>query len=172
MALLSKSDIFGADDRKYETVSVPEWGGEVRLRSLTGAERDAYEASMTRRVGNKQVEDLRNARARLVVLAAVDEVGAPLFDANDAAALGRRNAAALDRLFEVACKLSGISGDDVKELEEGFDSAPNGASTSDSPSPSAVPSPNSSPASPPASSPSGWPTNGSTAHSAASAPTH
>jgi hypothetical protein len=123
-------------------------------------------------VGNKQVEDLRNARARLVVLAAVDEAGAPLFDANDAAALGRRNSAALDRLFEAACRLSGISDGDVKELEENFTDAQSGPSTSGSPSPSAVaPSPSSSLGSTPVSSPSGSPSNGFTAPSALSVPT-
>lgn len=143
MTLLSKSDIFGADDRRYENVPVPEWNGTVRLRSLTGEERDRYEASMMKRVGNKQVEDLRNARARLVVLAAVNEDGTPLFDANDAAALGRRNAAALDRLFEAACKLSGISNEDVKELEGNSEPANGGPSSSVSPATSATPLPNS-----------------------------
>ncbi|GAA4626604.1 hypothetical protein GCM10023196_035520 [Actinoallomurus vinaceus] len=171
MTLLSKEAIFGADDRRYEDVAVPEWGGTVRLRSLTGEERDRYEASMVKRVGGKQVEDLRNARARLVVLAAVDETGAPLFDANDAAALGRRNAGALDRLFEAACRLSGISDGDVKELEENFGEGQSEPPTSDSPSASAAPSPSSSPASPPANSPSGWPLNGSTAPSAQPEPT-
>lgn len=172
MSLLSKEAIFGADDRRYEDVPCPEWGGTVRLRSLTGSERDAYEASIEKQVGNKVVRDVRNFRARLVVLSAINEDGTPLFERNDVVALSNRSAAALDRLFDVACRLSGISDDDVKELEEGFGDAPSGASTSDSPSPSAAaPLPSSSPASPPASSPSGWPLNGSTAHSAPSAPT-
>lgn len=151
MTLLSKTDIFGADDRRYEDVAVPEWGGTVRLRSLTGEERDRYEASMVKRVGNKQVDDLRNARARLVVLAAVNEDGTPLFDQNDTAALGRRSSAALDRLFEAACKLSGISDDDVKELEGNSGPAQSGPATSASPSPSATQSPNSWPVSAPTS---------------------
>lgn len=171
MALLSKTDIFGADDRRYEEIAVPEWGGTVRLRSLTGEERDQYEASMVKRVGGRQVDNLRNARARLVVLAACDENGAPLFDATDAAALGRRNSAALDRLFEAACKLSGISDDDVAELEGNSEPAQSGPSTSDSPPTSAVPSPSSSPASTPVSSPSGQHSNGFTGHSALSVPT-
>jgi hypothetical protein len=138
MTLLSKSEIFAADDRKYVIVKVPEWAkdGEVRLRSLTGSERDAYETSMLKRVGNKQVEDLRNVRAKLVALSAVDENGQRMFEQNDIVALSNRNSAALGRLFDAACVLSGINEADVKELEEGFEPAPNGASTSGSPSPS------------------------------------
>lgn len=152
MSLLSKSDIFGADDRRTEDVYVPEWGGTVRLRGLTGAERDAYEASMLKRDrSGRQVEDLRNARARLIALSAITEDGTPLFDQNDVAALGRRSAAALNRLFDVACRLSGLSEDDVKELEGNSEPAQSGPATSVSPSPSAAPSPNSWPVSAPAS---------------------
>lgn len=149
MTLLSKEAIFGADDRRYELVEVPEWGGTVRLRSLTGEERDRYEAGTFKQVGNKQVRDLRNIRARLVVLSVVDEQGAPMFDQNDVAALSRRSAAALDRLFEAACRLSGLSEDDVADLEGNSD-GPSGPSTSVSPLPSAVaPSPSSWPSSTP-----------------------
>jgi hypothetical protein len=143
VTLLSKEAIFAADDHKYEIVPVPEWGGEVRMRSLTGTERDAYEDSLTQQVGNKQVVNARNARAKLVALSAINEDGTPLFDKADVIKLGSKNSAALQRLFDAACKLSGFSEEDVKELEEGFGGAPNGASTSASPSPLAAPSPNS-----------------------------
>lgn len=143
MTLLSKEAIFAADDHKYEVVPVPEWGGEVRMRSLTGTERDAYEDSLTQQVGNKQVVNARNARAKLVALSAINEDGSPLFDKADVLKLGGKNSAALQRLFDVACKLSGFSDEDVKELEEGFGGGPNGPSTSVSPSPSAAQLPNS-----------------------------
>jgi hypothetical protein len=141
MALLSKEAIFAQNDQTHEDVEVPEWGGTVRLRSLTGEERDAYEASMVQQVGKKARANLRNMRAKLVAMAAIKETGEPLFDHADVMRLGQSNAAALDRLFEVAQRLSGLSDDDLKELEEGFGSAPNGASTSVSPSPSAALSP-------------------------------
>jgi hypothetical protein len=140
MNLLSKEAIFGLDDRKYEIVSVPEWGGDVRLRSLTGAERDEYEVGMTRQVGNTQKVDARNARAKLIALSACDVGGLPLFQAADVIKLGTKSSAALQRLFDAACRLSGFSDEDLKELEEGFEPAPNGASTSASPHTSATPS--------------------------------
>lgn len=146
MSLLSKADIFGRDDRRYETVDVPEWGGSVRLRSLTGAERDDWEGSLVHQVGRKTHTDLRNMRAKLVQLSAVDENGLPLFDKADVMKLGNMNAAALDRLFETCQRLSGLSDEDVAELEGNSGPAQSGPSTSASPSPSARPSPNSWPA--------------------------
>ena len=143
MNLLSKEAILQADDRRYEIVNVPEWKGEVRLRSLSGAERDQYEAGLTRQVGNTQKIDARNARAKLVALSACDENGQPVFDPKDVIGLGNKSSAALQRLFDAAMRLSGFTEDDMKELEEGFGDAPNGASTSDSQPTSATPSPNS-----------------------------
>lgn len=151
MALLSKNAIFAADDRTYEDVPVPEWGGTVRLRGLTGTERDAYESSIDKVIGGKFVRDTRNFRARLVALSAITEDGSLLFEQNDVVALASRSSAALSRLFDVACRLSGITEDDVQALEGNSEPAPSGPSTSVSPSPSAAPLPNSWPASAPAS---------------------
>jgi len=129
MALLSRDAILAADDREYEVVPCPEWGGEVRLRSLTGAERDAYEQSLVQTRGKSREMNLRNARAKLVALCAVDENGNRLFSDQDVAALGRKNAKPLDRLFDVARRLSGLSEDDVDRLTEDFDDAQSDAST-------------------------------------------
>ena len=129
--LLSREHILGADDRRTEDVPVPEWGGTVRVRALSGAERDAYEAGIVtlRGDGTKSV-NLKNLRGRLVSLSCVDDEGNRLFSDEDAIALGDRSASALERVFDVARKLSGLSEDDVEELAEGFGDAPSGGSTS------------------------------------------
>ena len=36
---LTRDDILAADDMAYQNVSVPEWGGSVRVRTLCGADR-------------------------------------------------------------------------------------------------------------------------------------
>ena len=131
MALLSRDAILAADDREYEVVPCPEWGGEVRLRSLTGAERDAYEQSLVQTRGKSREMNLRNARAKLVALCAVDENGNRLFSDADVNALGKKNAKPLDRLFDVARRLSGLTEDDVDRLTEDFDDAQSDASTTD-----------------------------------------
>jgi hypothetical protein len=42
---LTRDAILQAPDLQGEDVAVPEWGGTVRVRGLSGAQRDAYEAS-------------------------------------------------------------------------------------------------------------------------------
>jgi hypothetical protein len=131
VSLLTKEQILGADDRRTEDVEVPEWGGTVRVRALSGRERDAYEAGIVqvRGDGSRNVT-LENIRSRLVSLTAVDESGERIFSDGDVKALGEKSAAALERVFDVARKLSGLSEDDVEELAGDFDDAPNGDSTS------------------------------------------
>ena len=131
MSLLTKEAILAAEDRQTEDVAVPEWGGTVRVRSLSGAERDAYEAHIVqvRGDGSKRV-NLKNLRGKLVSLSVVDEDGGRLFSDEDADALGDKSAAALERVFDVARRLSGLSEDDVTELAEGFGPAPSDGSTS------------------------------------------
>lgn len=121
MALLTRDEILAVDDRSYEEVDCPEWGGTVRLRSITGAERDSYEQSLIVQRGKSREMNLRNARAKLIVLCAVDEAGRRLFSEADVAALSKKNAKPLDRLFDACRKIAGLSDDDVDRLTEDFD---------------------------------------------------
>jgi hypothetical protein len=130
MGYLSKAAILGASDLQTQDVHVPEWGGDVRVRGLTGTERDAFEATIAQRKGKDVKMNFQNARARLVSLSAVDESGERLFSDADVVALGGKSAAALDRLFAVAMKLSGLTPDDVKDLTENLDSGQSDDSTS------------------------------------------
>ncbi len=115
--ILNRDQILTAVDQKVEPVEVPEWGGTVLVRGLTGAERDGYEAEMVSRRGKKVEFNLQNARAKLCARSIVDEHGVRLFnDDEDMLALGKKNAAALERVFEVARRLSGLTEDDVEEL--------------------------------------------------------
>ena len=116
MALLNKAAILGQTALKTEDVSVPEWGGDVRVRELTGAERDALEMS----VAGGDKTNLQNMRARMVAMACVDEDGNRLFSDADAVKLGKLSAAALDRVFWTAMRLSGMSAQDVQTAEENF----------------------------------------------------
>lgn len=132
MALLNKEQILKADDRRFEEVSVPEWGGEVRISSLSGAERDRWEASLAKVGKDGQPQpNLVNMRARLVALAIVDEEGRRVFTDNDVLALGGKSSRALQRVFEAASELSGIEDDAVEKVKEDFGSAQSESSTSD-----------------------------------------
>jgi hypothetical protein len=150
MALLSKEQIWQANDITWEDVPCPEWGGEVRLRGLQGNERDEFEAkSLKKGKGGQREVEIKNLRARLIAACAINDDGSPLFTAGDVLRLSQKSAVPLERLFKVAQRLSGLSDDDVEELVEDFDDGPSGSSTSDSPPTSATPSASSSPAPPP-----------------------
>ena len=133
MAVLSKEQILQADDLKTERVEVPEWGGEVLLRELRGRERDAFEEGSMDKQRNISMS---NMRARLVAISAIDEQGERLFTSKEAAQLGDKSATALNRLFEVCCRLSGITSDDVDQLEKNSETHHDASDESGSISPS------------------------------------
>ena len=107
MNILSKDAILAADDLPRETVHVSEWGGDVYVRTMSGTDRDAFETSLIAREGERDGR-MENVRARLVALTLCDEAGARLFEDGEIAALGRKSARALDRVFAVAQRLNGI----------------------------------------------------------------
>lgn len=116
---LTRALILKALDLPTQEVEVPEWGGTVLIRAMTGAERDAFEASM---IVEKEGDDRRarmiNVRARLCASVIVGEDGVTsIFTPADVAELGGKSAKALNRVFEAARKLSGFTEEDVKELE-------------------------------------------------------
>ncbi|MFZ2738092.1 MAG: hypothetical protein WBI20_02550 [Burkholderiaceae bacterium] len=112
MNILTKESILAADDLPRERVTVPEWGGDVFVRTMTGTERDAFEASLIGKESGKEGR-LDNVRARLVSLALCSESGERLFDDFEIAALGKKSARALDRVFSVAQRLNGIGTEQV-----------------------------------------------------------
>lgn len=130
MSLLTRDQILTTEDLPFEDVEVPEWGGTVRVRTLTGTDRDQFEGSMRPdKKGAKPKAD--NVRAGLCAASIIDETGQRLFTPDDVSKLGMKSAKALDRVFDVAARLSGLSEDDVKEMSEDFDGAQSGDSPSD-----------------------------------------
>ena len=102
--MLTRDQILKIDDIKTEEVNIPEWGDSVKVRGLTGTERDAWEESILEQKGKNTKVKLKNARAKLVSLSVVDEEGNRIFSDGDVEALGKKSAAALDRIYEVAWK--------------------------------------------------------------------
>lgn len=133
MALLNKDQITAADDRAWEDVPVPEWGGEVRLTGLSGTERNAYQASLVVLGPNGAVQrvNLADQTARLLAKSLVDENFERLYTDKEVKDLGAKSGAVLQRLFEVAQRLSGLRKEDVESAEGNSEAAQSGASTSD-----------------------------------------
>lgn len=130
---LSRLDILESEDLATEDVDVPEWGGTVTVRALSGTERDAYEGDIfSMRGQGKGVEyNLSNIRAKLSARTIVDhETGARVFTDADIVKLGLKSAAALDRVFSAAQRLSRLTAADVKELADQLGNGKSAASGS------------------------------------------
>lgn len=134
MALLNFEQIIAADDIKTVDVEVPEWGGTIRLRSLTGAERDQFEADsveIDKKTGQPIPLPPKNFRAKLIAKCAVKEDGTLLFTSKmSVEALGNKSASVLTRLAFECQKLNGMTEEDVEEAVEDFEGDPSESSTS------------------------------------------
>tara|TARA_Y100001968_G_C19321768_1_gene699667 strand:- start:119 stop:472 length:354 start_codon:yes stop_codon:yes gene_type:complete len=111
---LSKDAILAAKDTDVHEVDVPEWGGSILLRSMTGAQRNNYE-HWAHKQSNLKSPDYRGIRERLIISCAVDADGKPLFTEDDLAALSDKNSEVIDRLH-AKCRL--ICGMDDEAIED------------------------------------------------------
>lgn len=125
MAVVTREQVLSATKRRMEEVPVPEWGDEdstVFIRELSGKERDRFDMDSIVMVGNGRNRKIeasdKPVRSRLVAICACDSEGNSLFTLADVEALGETSAAALDRCFDVAQRLSGFTAADVQALEK------------------------------------------------------
>jgi hypothetical protein len=111
--LLSRDAILNAQDTVTEDVSVPEWGGTVRVRSMTIAERMEFSRRATD--GNT-----RHVGVWLLALLAVDEHGNRLFSEAEMTsvldALEKKNAHAIESVVGAILKVNRIGGE--QEVED------------------------------------------------------
>ena len=131
--LLNKAAILGANDLKHEDVPVPQWGGVVRVRMMTGADRDEF-----RQMAAEYEDGIPPARfaAILLMLTCVDESGARMFTLDDIAALEGKSAGSVDIPAAVAMRLNGFGAQAVEDAEKNSASGQSDDSGSASPSPS------------------------------------
>lgn len=130
MSVLTKDQILKADDLKVEKLTVPEWGGDIFIKVMSGAERDGFEAGCFVGRGKDRRENFQNLRARLVAICIVDEEGKRMFNDAEAMLLGQKSAPAIDRIFTKCQEFNGLTQKDVEELTKNSDSDPSGGSPS------------------------------------------
>ena len=112
---LSRDQILEASDLRSQLAEVPEWGGAVLVRTMTGADRDAFENSIVSvRPDGTREQNLTNFRTKLVALTVVDDAGNLLFSADDLARLAAKSALAIDRVFVVAQSINGLGAQAVE----------------------------------------------------------
>lgn len=113
-------DLWAVDDVKIITVLVAEWNKKVRLKMMSAAERDAFEASTIDTKGGKNRPNIANLRARLVSRCLVNAEGDTIFKSGDVERLGRKSARAIDFLFQKCQELNGFTEADIEELAGDF----------------------------------------------------
>lgn len=104
--MLNKTSILSVLDHRTRTVPVPEWGGDVCIRSMSQNQRDRFLSEVVDAEG-KSIK--ANIKTKLLVHTLCDEQGKRLFDDGDMEALGERNADVLERLFLIAKDLNGFT---------------------------------------------------------------
>lgn len=108
--MLSRDEILSKTGLKKQTVSVPEWGGEVIVSEMTGAARDAWEQGLQSRDSKGR---LVSPRANLVIATVVDDKGERLFSDDDVEKVGNLSASSLTRICNVAQELNSLRADDL-----------------------------------------------------------
>lgn len=114
--LLGKEQILNAKDLTHQDVEVKEWGGTVRVRVMTGAERDAFEQSVFKNKGKDGDLNTKLYRSKLLVATVVDESNNRLFTEKDIEALGEKSSVPVDKLATAAMKVNGLFASDVEEV--------------------------------------------------------
>ena len=116
-----------------EELQVPEFGGAIFVRGMSGSERDKLEESFRIKKGRKAGQvDLRNFRASRVSRVVVNAEGERLLNdtESDIAMLGRFPSGVLDRIIAKSEELSGRDPEEVDDLKN--DSASPAASAASS----------------------------------------
>jgi hypothetical protein len=116
MTLDRQSILACADTLPRELVNVPEWGGDVWVRTLSASERDQLEMQWEK---TKRV----HFRARVVYYCACDEQGRDLFREEDIPVLGAKSTTAVAKVCDVAFRLNRFTREDIEDLEK---NSPNG----------------------------------------------
>ena len=139
---LDRDGILASSDGKVEPLEIPEWGGTVYIRTITGGERDGVEHALTVDpvTGNRR----QNFRAYFVMLVCCDESGKRMFNMHDIPALSKKNGAAIERILDAGLKLNKFADKDVEEMTKNSSSSQGENSGFVSPDTSAAPAENAS----------------------------
>lgn len=127
---LTREEILAAPDLPVVRLWIPEWNGEVLIRTMTGQERATFEESVTVERDGKAEVDKRLFFAYLLAATLVNEDGTLLFTdhAEVKDGLMGKSGAVLMRIGNKSAKLNGLSAQDQEELLKNSKPIQNGAS--------------------------------------------
>lgn len=107
MGLLNREQILAAKDLPFQDVEVPEWGGTVRVRTMTAAEGMEFWKLIEAKSGDGAAQQ-EFLREKTLIMTIVDDSGKRIFTVDDIDALRGKYPEVLNRLFKVAAELNGM----------------------------------------------------------------
>lgn len=112
-----RGKILAANDMTSETVEVPEWGVTVEVRSLTAKKRAAL---LNDAANNNGKVDLTKIYPDMVIACTFDpETGEQVFSEADRDEIGGKNGKAVERIADVAGRISGLNEAAEKAVKNG-----------------------------------------------------
>ena len=107
-------------------------GGSVFVKTLSAEEREEFENLFINDDGKRKPQtEITNLRAFLVSLSVVNENGERVFTTDDVEELNRKNANCIERIFNVAQRLSALREQDIKALTKNSETTQGADSISD-----------------------------------------
>ena len=98
---LSAAEILASQDLETVDVEVPEWGGTVRLRAMSGEEATKFVDSLGGKTSTSAV--------KVVMLCAIDEEGNPLVSGEQLELLAKKSLRAILRLQKEVLRINGMT---------------------------------------------------------------
>ena len=119
--------IIAVDDTQKEIVKIDEWGVEVETRGMSGAARASISQDAAENNGNI---NFLKMMPELVVQCCFDpETGEQVFDSKDKELVMGKSGAALDRIVNIAMRLSGFGDKAIDDAGKDSLSTPKGGSS-------------------------------------------
>ena len=113
--ITSANAILTRDDFHYEEIEVPEWGGSLRLKSLSGGER-----SKIIKLSQQQKDTADGVFEQCIILSAVDGEGRRIFEDDEATrkVLQSKDAGVTRRIGQKVLEISGLSREAQEKAEK------------------------------------------------------
>jgi len=110
--MLTKDQIIQADDKRFADVEVPEWGGSVRIKTMSAKDRQQFQSSISTK--GKVADDFME---RLIICCLVDDKGKQIFEQADIKLLSDKSSVAINKIFSAAVELNGMTDKSVDQIK-------------------------------------------------------
>ena len=136
--VLTKDEIRRAVDYEIKVLEIPSWGGNVRIKSINGADRDQFTdliAKNTSFIAGKKSVKMNGIMPAMLIMSVVDVNDKNVFEDNkeDKDLIQFKTATVTEEIFNACMVLSGLGDEAVDDAEKNLKSDLNASSGSDSP---------------------------------------